>query len=55
MPDYKELYYKSQAALADVMETLDNLKEQLRWCMMDCEECVISEKSEETTEQGNHI
>lgn len=52
MPDYKELYYRSQAALADAVEILDKLKEQLRWCMMDCEERVLSEESEDAPEQG---
>lgn len=44
MPDYKELFYKSQAAIADTIEKLDLLSAQLKVFMQDCEEEAVSEK-----------
>ena len=44
MPDYKELFYKSQAAIADTIEKLDLLSAQLKVFMQDCEEKAVSEK-----------
>lgn len=52
MPNYKELYFKSQAALADAVETLDKLREQLCSCMVQCEEAVIADDEEKTPKQG---
>ncbi len=46
MPDYKELFYKSQAALADAIEAIEQLTDQLRDCMEECEEKVIAESEE---------
>ncbi len=49
MLDYKELYFRSQAALAKAIETLEELAEELSWCMKSCEDAVIS--SEEAGEE----
>lgn len=42
MPDYEALYYKSQAALADAIEALEQLTAALKSHMSDSEEAVIS-------------
>ncbi len=47
MPNYRELYFKSQAALADAIEALENLQKELIDCMNECEEAVISDESED--------
>lgn len=46
MPNYKELCFKSQAALADAIEALEALQKELIACMKECEEAVISDESE---------
>lgn len=47
MPNYKELYFQSQAALADAIDTLDKLREQLIRCMQQCEEEATSGENSE--------
>ena len=45
MKDYKELFYRSQATIADAIENLENISEQLKKCMQDCENDIISENN----------
>lgn len=47
MPNYKELYFKSQAALADAIAALESVQKELIACMNECEETVISDESED--------
>ncbi len=51
MTNYKELYFRSQAALAKAIETIEELAEELSWCMKSCEDAVIS-ADEAGEEQG---
>ncbi len=51
MENYKQLYFQSQAALANAIETLEKLTEELRWCMNSCEDAVITAE-EAGEEQG---
>ncbi|MCM1227239.1 MAG: hypothetical protein NC320_07420 [Clostridium sp.] len=44
MTDYKELFYKSQAKIADVIEELDGMSQLLKDFMNECEEKVISDE-----------
>ena len=46
MPDYKELFYESQAELADMEERLKQMILEIRSFMRKCEEEVISEDDE---------
>ena len=41
MPDYRKLYYSSQAQLAEAIETLENLKQKLILFTQECERKVI--------------
>lgn len=43
MADYKELFYKSQAKIADVVEELDRLSDMLKKHMIDMEEITVDE------------
>ena len=43
MPDYKELYYESQAQLADIEEELKKMVLKIQAVMRASEEKVISE------------
>lgn len=43
MADYKELFYQSQAKIADVVEELDRLSDMLKKHMADMEEITIEE------------
>lgn len=43
MPDHKELFYKSQAAIADTLDILDEIRASLIEFMQECEEEVISD------------
>ncbi len=43
MPDYKSLFYKSQAELADSIEILEALSLKLIKCLQYCENKVIEE------------
>ncbi len=48
MLNYKELYYQSQAALANALETLEKVTNDLRWLIQSSEEAVIDDEEEET-------
>lgn len=41
MVNYKELFYRSQAKLAEAIEQMDLMSAQLKVFMCDAEECVI--------------
>ncbi len=43
MQNYKQLFYQSQAALADAIKNLEKLTQELKECMQACEETVITE------------
>ncbi len=43
MPDYKSLFYKSQAEIADSIEILEALSLKLIKCMQYCEDNIIEE------------
>ncbi len=45
MSDYKELFYQSQAKLADAIDELDSLSQSLKEFMVEAEESVISKDS----------
>lgn len=42
---YKELFYKSQASIADAIDELEDTLEKLKKCMLECEKDIISEKN----------
>lgn len=42
MSSYKELFLKSQGVIADTIENLEIILEELKKCMQDCEDDVIS-------------
>lgn len=42
MTSYKELFLKSQAIIANTIENLEIISDELKKCMQDCEEEVIS-------------
>lgn len=48
MLDYKKLYYQSQATLADALEALEKVTNDLRWLLQSSEEAVIDDEEEET-------
>ena len=50
MPDYKELFYKSQAELADIAEELRQLVLKIESNMRTAEEKVISEDDSENSQ-----
>lgn len=50
MPDYKALFYKSQAEIADTIEQLEELTQKLIKCMQYCEEMVIKDDDESDSE-----
>ena len=52
MPDYKQLFYKSQTEIADIIEQLSQLEERLKEHMLECEEKVIGS---ENNVRGNMI
>ncbi|HEZ7986675.1 MAG TPA: hypothetical protein RWO09_07045 [Ruminococcus sp.] len=45
MLSYKELFFKSQAIIADTIESLEIIIEKLKKCMQECEDEVISEEN----------
>lgn len=47
MPDYKKLYYESQAQLANVVDELRKLVFTIQQDMRDSEESIISDESNE--------
>ena len=46
MPDYKELFYESQAELANLEEKLKKIVLEIQSFMRDAEEKVISEEEQ---------
>ena len=48
MVDYKELFYRSQAVIADTIEKFELISDELKKCMQDCEEKIISEDNKIT-------
>ena len=46
MIDYKELYYESQAKIADIIEKLEEMSQELKNFMQESEEKVISENEQ---------
>ncbi len=55
MPDYKELYYQSQAELADAIELLQNVIRKLAIRMQYCEDRILDgdeEDDEENTKES---
>ena len=47
MDKYKELFYKSQAGMADAIDNLEEILYELKVCMIECEEQVISDNNTE--------
>lgn len=47
MPDYKSLFEKSQAEIADTIEQLEKLTEKLINCMQDCENSILEDDNNE--------
>lgn len=45
MSGYKELFLKSQAIIADAIEKLELISDELKQCMLKCEEDIIIEKN----------
>lgn len=45
MSSYKELFLKSQGVIADTIENFEVILEELKKCMQDCEDEVISEEN----------
>ena len=43
MISYKDLFYKSQTAIADTIEKLDLISTELKKCMQECEDEIIPE------------
>ena len=46
MIDYKELFYKSQAEIAETLEKVREIEERLQYFMQVCEENVMCEEAE---------
>ena len=55
MPDYKELFYESQAELADIAEELKRLVLKIESNMRIAEEKVISEDDSEDSQKQHKI
>jgi|GEM_PF-1441147 len=51
MPDYKELFYHSQAELADIEEELKKLVLRIQSVMRKAEEEIISENNGENSQK----
>lgn len=45
MSSYKELFSKSQAIIADTIENLESILENLKEHMLECEDNIISDKN----------
>lgn len=45
MPDYKQLFYKSQAEIADMIDELSLLENRLKDFMSDCEDKILDNNS----------
>ena len=48
MPDYKQLFYRSQAEIADIIEQLSQLEERLKEHMLECEEKVVGDENNDS-------
>lgn len=55
MTDYKELFYKSQAKIADIIDELDGISKLLRDFMDECEEKVISDEDKNIEINNNFM
>lgn len=53
MIDYKELFYKSQAKIADVIDELDCMSRSLKDFMNECEEKVIVDEDKNIEMKNN--
>jgi len=51
MPDYKELFYQSQAELADIEEELKRMVLKIQRVMREAEEEIISENDGENSQK----
>lgn len=45
MTTYKELFLKSQAIIASTIENLEIIADELKKCMQECEDEIISEEN----------
>lgn len=45
MTTYKELFYNSQAEIANAIDNLENILESLKRCMQECEDEAIPEEN----------
>lgn len=52
MPDYKALFYTSQAKIAETISQLETLTADLAACMQKCEEAVIEPDSPTENEKN---
>jgi len=50
MPNYKKLFYASQAEIADTIEKLENIAESLKSFMCNCEDIIIESDDENENE-----
>jgi hypothetical protein len=48
MPDYKELFYISQKAINDTIDTIEEIKAFLIKCMQECEDEIVSDDNPDT-------
>lgn len=46
MADYKYLYYKSQAEIANTIDILEQITDNLKKCMLDCEETIMTAEND---------
>ena len=46
MPDYKELFYRSQAEIADITDILEKLEIRLKSFMAECEEIILDDSDD---------
>ncbi len=44
MLSYKELFLQSQAIITNAIENLEVISDELKKCMLNCEEDILSEK-----------
>ncbi len=45
MADYKQLYFKSQAEIADTIDILEQIINNLKKYVLDCEETIMSSEN----------
>lgn len=51
MPDYKTMYYKLAAKMADAMETLDKVSDDLKAAQLEAEELYMDSDAERTAKR----